>query len=155
MVVRQGTKRFRVGTDSGDVRILGQSGLAVHWSPLSHTACFRRFAVRFLCQRADPADVGRVQIGTFRQLLLRDPLTLSQLPNPLPQRRPQIVHGLESCREARRFAERGATICNPAATEHRDSGMGERRKWFRQNGEPPRNRTENPQIKSLLLCQLS
>jgi len=23
------------------------------------------------------------------------------------------------------------------------------------NGEPPRNRTENPQIKSLLLCQLS
>jgi hypothetical protein len=24
-----------------------------------------------------------------------------------------------------------------------------------QCGEPPRNRTENPQIKSLLLCQLS
>jgi hypothetical protein len=23
------------------------------------------------------------------------------------------------------------------------------------SGEPPRNRTENPQIKSLLLCQLS
>ena len=24
-----------------------------------------------------------------------------------------------------------------------------------ESGEPPRNRTENPQIKSLLLCQLS
>jgi len=24
-----------------------------------------------------------------------------------------------------------------------------------KDGEPPRNRTENPQIKSLLLCQLS
>jgi integrase len=31
----------------------------------------------------------------------------------------------------------------------------ERPKFFRLNGEPPRNRTENPQIKSLLLCQLS
>jgi hypothetical protein len=28
-------------------------------------------------------------------------------------------------------------------------------KSFRMNGEPARNRTENPQIKSLLLCQLS
>ena len=26
---------------------------------------------------------------------------------------------------------------------------------FGMSGEPPRNRTENPQIKSLLLCQLS
>jgi len=26
---------------------------------------------------------------------------------------------------------------------------------FGESGEPPRNRTENPQIKSLLLCQLS
>ena len=26
---------------------------------------------------------------------------------------------------------------------------------FGLSGEPPRNRTENPQIKSLLLCQLS
>ena len=29
------------------------------------------------------------------------------------------------------------------------------RKWLKRSGEPPRNRTENPQIKSLLLCQLS
>ena len=28
-------------------------------------------------------------------------------------------------------------------------------KCFSESGEPPRNRTENPQIKSLLLCQLS
>jgi hypothetical protein len=28
-------------------------------------------------------------------------------------------------------------------------------KSFGLSGEPPRNRTENPQIKSLLLCQLS
>ena len=26
---------------------------------------------------------------------------------------------------------------------------------WQESGEPPRNRTENPQIKSLLLCQLS
>jgi hypothetical protein len=26
---------------------------------------------------------------------------------------------------------------------------------IKESGEPPRNRTENPQIKSLLLCQLS
>jgi hypothetical protein len=31
----------------------------------------------------------------------------------------------------------------------RESGLLE------ESGEPPRNRTENPQIKSLLLCQLS
>ena len=30
-----------------------------------------------------------------------------------------------------------------------------RRAEGESNGEPPRNRTENPQIKSLLLCQLS
>jgi hypothetical protein len=29
------------------------------------------------------------------------------------------------------------------------------REIVREIGEPPRNRTENPQIKSLLLCQLS
>ena len=28
-------------------------------------------------------------------------------------------------------------------------------KDLKESGEPPRNRTENPQIKSLLLCQLS
>ena len=33
--------------------------------------------------------------------------------------------------------------------------IAEMRKLFGKNGEPPRNRTENPQIKSLLLCQLS
>ena len=31
----------------------------------------------------------------------------------------------------------------------------ELRELLRKSGEPPRNRTENPQIKSLLLCQLS
>ena len=34
-------------------------------------------------------------------------------------------------------------------------GADERRCGLRESGEPPRNRTENPQIKSLLLCQLS
>ena len=33
--------------------------------------------------------------------------------------------------------------------------QGERRNVLGKSGEPPRNRTENPQIKSLLLCQLS
>jgi len=38
----------------------------------------------------------------------------------------------------------------------REIGVGETAVtgWL-ESGEPPRNRTENPQIKSLLLCQLS
>ena len=35
------------------------------------------------------------------------------------------------------------------------SGAGNPRKWLKRSGEPPRNRTGNLQIKSLLLCQLS
>ena len=36
-----------------------------------------------------------------------------------------------------------------------DVAAAELAKLFEKSGEPPRNRTENPQIKSLLLCQLS
>ena len=39
--------------------------------------------------------------------------------------------------------------CDDAAT------LAEMAELFGESGEPPRNRTENPQIKSLLLCQLS
>ena len=35
------------------------------------------------------------------------------------------------------------------------SRAGKIAKFWNGSGEPPRNRTENPQIKSLLLCQLS
>jgi len=51
-----------------------------------------------------------------------------------------------------------ATICNPCATGARSgAGTGCRgsRKLLKKNGEPPGTRTPNPQIKSLLLCQLS
>ena len=45
-----------------------------------------------------------------------------------------------------------ATPAQPA----REMAVGEMAvsRW-KESGEPPRNRTENPQIKSLLLCQLS
>ena len=51
-----------------------------------------------------------------------------------------------------------ATICNPYATGAAPEGSEGRRcscKSLKRNGEPPGTRTPNPQIKSLLLCQLS
>jgi hypothetical protein len=48
-----------------------------------------------------------------------------------------------------------ATFRNPDATEALRAIAASGVKPFVMNGEPPRNRTENPQIKSLLLCQLS
>jgi hypothetical protein len=48
-----------------------------------------------------------------------------------------------------------ATNDNPATTGEDLAMTMNDRKSFVLNGEPPRNRTENPQIKSLLLCQLS
>ena len=46
-------------------------------------------------------------------------------------------------------------FASPAHPEAQEDDAVERPKFFRLSGEPPRNRTENPQIKSLLLCQLS
>jgi hypothetical protein len=47
-----------------------------------------------------------------------------------------------------------ATQTQPV-TQDREWKNEECCKCLRQNGEPRRNRTFNPQIKSLLLCQLS
>ena len=49
-------------------------------------------------------------------------------------------------------AQPAATPAQPKAVS---ADRPRRRKLFGWSGEPPRNRTENPQIKSLLLCQLS
>ena len=49
----------------------------------------------------------------------------------------------------------GATSRNLSATRALSVGAGNPRKWLKRSGEPPRNRTGNLQIKSLLLCQLS
>ena len=49
----------------------------------------------------------------------------------------------------------GATGRNLSATRALRAGAGNPRKWLKRSGEPPRNRTGNLQIKSLLLCQLS
>jgi hypothetical protein len=57
--------------------------------------------------------------------------------------------------QGRRSARRRATIRNPDATCVWISGMENSAKCFRISGEPGGNRTPNPQIKSLLLCQLS
>ena len=44
----------------------------------------------------------------------------------------------------------------PPAQPAREIAVGENAvNGWQVSGEPPRNRTENPQIKSLLLCQLS
>ena len=54
---------------------------------------------------------------------------------------------------AERFARGGARVI---ATDINDAATrSEMQELFENGGEPPRNRTENPQIKSLLLCQLS
>jgi hypothetical protein len=47
-----------------------------------------------------------------------------------------------------------ATQAQPQAFDD-DVAAAELAELFGRSGEPPRNRTENPQIKSLLLCQLS
>jgi hypothetical protein len=44
---------------------------------------------------------------------------------------------------------------SPAQPETASADQRDRRKLFGMSGEPRRNRTYNPQIKSLLLCQLS
>jgi hypothetical protein len=49
----------------------------------------------------------------------------------------------------------GATVGNLSATDFESAWSTEDAKLLMASGEPPRNRTENPQIKSLLLCQLS
>jgi hypothetical protein len=52
-----------------------------------------------------------------------------------------------------------ALPAQPDATQAQPEGvqppLRHPRKWLKRNGEPPRNRTVNPQINSLLLCQLS
>jgi integrase len=59
---------------------------------------------------------------------------------------------------SRREADRLDTLqpsATPAQPEAVFNDLSIEAKSFVVNGEPPRNRTENPQIKSLLLCQLS
>ena len=60
--------------------------------------------------------------------------------------------------ESRREADRLDTLqpsATPAQAEVNSDDQAKRAKSFVVNGEPRRNRTFNPQIKSLLLCQLS
>src|SRR5437762_6150246 len=45
-----------------------------------------------------------------------------------------------------------ATFRNPGATKATRATAASEVNFFGMSGEPPRNRTENPQIKSLLLC---
>ncbi len=47
-----------------------------------------------------------------------------------------------------------ATQAQPELLDE-DATLQEMQELLGKSGEPPRNRTENPQIKSLLLCQLS
>ena len=59
---------------------------------------------------------------------------------------------------SRREVDRLDTLQPSASPAHPEALSAEElivAKSFGLNGEPPRNRTENPQIKSLLLCQLS
>jgi len=57
-----------------------------------------------------------------------------------------------SQRDADRLDTLSATQAQPRLQR---ANLVEEQKSFGWSGEPPRNRTENPQIKSLLLCQLS
>ncbi len=75
----------------------------------------------------------------------------------LPAFRSRHLRALGARRESRggRSTRRRATICNPGATESRRDGAARNAKCCGISGEPGGNRTPNPQIKSLLLCQLS
>jgi hypothetical protein len=57
--------------------------------------------------------------------------------------------------EVDRLDTPGATVGNLSATDVESPWLNTDAKLLTVNGEPRRNRTFNPQIKSLLLCQLS
>ena len=99
---------------------------------------------------------------TFASLLLQAGVPITYVSQQLGHRDASITlrvyaHWLPDA-TAERGVDRlddGATSRNLYATEARTVAAGNTRKWLKRSGEPPRNRTGNLQIKSLLLCQLS
>ena len=80
---------------------------------------------------------------------------LKDLCGPKPS--PEPVGRLPETRGEKGVAkpDSDATRRDPYATRARAVGEGNHPKSLKENGEPPGTRTPNPQIKSLLLCQLS
>ena len=99
---------------------------------------------------------------TFASLLLQAGVPITYVSRQLGHRDSSITLRVYAHWLPDAGAERGvdrldddATICNPAATRGRKAEGDDRANVLKRSGEPPRNRTGNPQIKSLLLCQLS
>ena len=98
---------------------------------------------------------------TYATLLLQNGAPITYVSEQLGHRDASITlrvyaHWLPD--GSRREAERLDTLqlsATPAQPERVSDDQVEEVKSFRMKGEPRRNRTFNPQIKSLLLCQLS
>ena len=99
---------------------------------------------------------------TFASLLLQAGVPVTYVSRQLGHRDSAITlrvyaHWLPETGEEKGVdrLDRAATRRNPDATRAQAGGEGTPSKYLKRNGEPPGTRTPNPQIKSLLLCQLS
>ena len=97
---------------------------------------------------------------TFASLLIQQGESLAYVRDQLGHRSIQItcdVYGHLVPGGNRAAVDRldDATFCNPGATDDVSDIASVDAKLLKRSGEPRRNRTFNPQIKSLLLCQLS
>ena len=99
---------------------------------------------------------------TFASLLLQAGVPITYVSKQLGHRDASITLRVYAHWLPDSGAERGVdqlddapTNRNPRATSAVEALDQYDRKLLKQSGEPPRNRTGNLQIKSLLLCQLS
>ena len=98
---------------------------------------------------------------TFASLLLQDGAAITYVSRQLGHKDPSITLRVYShwVPDASTYKAVGLLDdARPSATQTQPAGVGgveKCAKSLRENGEPGRNRTFNPQIKSLLLCQLS
>ena len=98
---------------------------------------------------------------TFASLLIQAGVPITYVSRQLGHRDSAITLRVYAHWLPETGAEKGvdrlddATSRNLYATRAVAAGDRNSRKWLKKNGEPPRNRTGNLQIKSLLLCQLS
>ncbi len=148
-------------------RVADERAAAPEWVFASVTA--RRSTSRMCGRRSIGCWSGRAHRRgphqmrhTFASLLLQDGAPITYVSRQLGHRtrRSRCAYTRTGCRMRRRARlvdrlDDDASTASQAHPATSEATIRKPAKSFRWNGEPPRNRTENPQIKSLLLCQLS
>ena len=143
----------------------GESMPAWVFPSLEGTALEERNVRTVFARLLAKAELRQIRIHdlrhTYATLLLQAGAPITYVSQQLGHRDASIplrvyAHWLPDA--SRREADRLDALqlsATPAQPEALSQGEWIEAKPFVLNGEPPRNRTENPQIKSLLLCQLS